>query len=602
MLHRRPPSPSRALPAGLLALLAPLALALTPACSDDPAGPGDESTATSPGDSPTPWRFDDVTATAGLAQPLVAGGDAQDKRSILEVNGNGAALVDLDGDGDLDLVLVDGSTHEAWLAGERVEHPVLENIGSVDGVPRFERHADTGLAMGGWPAGITAGDVDRDGRPDLVIGGHGEDALFFNRTEPGGPPRFERAPLPGRDSPLDWTTSVALADADADGLLDLYLVRYLELDPAAIPIGDLDGVPCRYQGQTVLCGPHGMRAQPDVFLRGLPAAPWFELATAEAGLADVPAAYGLGLLFADLDTDGDLDLYVANDSVDNHLFENDGTGQFREVGGPAGVAADMAGRAQAGMGVALGDTDNDGDFDLVVTNFSEEANTLYRNDGGLRFRDVSARVGLSTPSRPLLGWGVALADLDADGQLDLFFANGHVYPQAEGIGSGYAQPLMLLPGSAGSRFGDNVFPDGRRHRGRSVLTGDVDNDGDLDLLVLRLDDTPLLFLNRLDAPDRQLLVQLVGEGAADAFGATLLLETADGPRVAQALSATSFQAHADVRLHVVLPDGQPPTSARVLWPGGDLETLDTARLAPGRRIVVRKGDGIVSSHPLESAP
>jgi hypothetical protein len=559
---------------------------------------------------PPPPLFEDVTEAAGLDIALTSGGDALDKTSILEVNGNGAALVDLDGDGDLDVVLVDGSTHARVIAGDSVEHHVLINGGNdgdegvTDGTPRFRPAADTGLVMNGWPTGITSGDVDRDGRPDLLIGGHGEDALFLNRTDPGGPIRFEKHVLPGRTGPLDWTTSLSLADADGDGVSDLYLVRYLELDPADFPVGAVGGIPCLFEGHPVLCGPHGMVAQPDVFLRGLPEAPWFEVATGPAGLDSVPPSYGLGLLFMDLDLDGDPDLYVANDSVDNFLFRNDGSGHFEELGALSGAVSDMAGRAQAGMGVNAADWDADGDLDLVVTNFSAEANTLYRGDGPLHFRDVSTSLGLAAASRSLLGWGVHLADFDADGLTDIFFSNGHVYPEADapGTSSSYAQPLVLLPGLPGGRFGMNVFPDRRQHRGRASLAGDIDNDGDLDLLVLRLDDTPLLFLNHTDAPERQLLVTLQGDPRTgpDAYGATLTIETTTGRRAHQKTAASSFQSQDDTRLHLVLLPDEEVRAAQVLWPGGSIETLDPGKLRPGQSVVVRRGAGVVVSASLKT--
>ncbi|MDG2149744.1 MAG: CRTAC1 family protein [Planctomycetota bacterium] len=557
--------------------------------------------------SSSPALFEDVTAPAGLEIPLTSGGDPLNKSSILEVNGNGAALVDLDNDGDLDVILVDGSTHERILAGDPVHHHVLLNQGVEDGIPRFTPATETGLVMNGWPTGVVSGDVDRDGRPDLVIGGHGEDALFLNRTEIDGPLHFEKHTLPGRTGPLDWTTSLSMADADNDGQLDLYLVRYLDIDPKDLPTNVLGDVPCLFEGHPVLCGPHGMTAQADVFLRGLHnGPPWFEVATEPAGLASVPPSYGLGILFMDLDIDGDVDLYVANDSVDNFLFRNDGTGHFEELGALSGAVSDASGRPQAGMGVDAADWDQDGDLDLVVTNFSDESNTLYRNEGELHFRDVSTGIGLTAASRPLLGWGVHMRDFNADGLTDLFFSNGHVYPQADqpDTSSSYAQPLVLLLGEPGGRLGSNVFPDLRTHRGRGALVGDVDNDGDLDLLVLRLDDSPRLFLNGTNASERQMVVTLEGDARSgpDAYGATFTLETSAGKRVAQKTAATGFQSHGDTRLYLTLPPDEKILSASVLWPGGNLEQLelDSNRLRAGQSLVVRQGSGIISSSPLRN--
>ena len=605
-------------PAAPLRLAALLLLAAA-ACGPDAAHDG-------------PW-LEEVSAAAGLAVPLTCGG--VDKQTILEVNGNGAALADLDGDGDLDVVLVDGTTRErfaAWVAdgtGPPVRHHVLLNVGVTDGVPRLVPAADHGLEGVGWPTGITAGDVDEDGRVDLVIGGLGADTLYLNRTASPGPTgssagdearvRFEARPLPGRRGPLDWTTSVALADADGDGHLDLYLVRYLEIDPADPPLGALvdeasgQRVPCRFQGHDVMCGPQGLPPQPDVLLRGDGRGGFADI-TAAAGLDVVPPRYGLGLLFADLDDDGRPDLYVANDSVDNTLLHNRGDGTFEDVSSLSGAASDMGGRAQAGMGVDLGDVDGDGRFDLAVTNFSDETNALYRSLGPLQFRDATASAGLAAASRPMLGWGVVLADLDADGQLDLFVANGHVYPQADlpGTGTAYAQPCQWFPGVTGSgsagapRFGPDAFPDDRPHKGRAALAGDLDDDGDLELLVLTLDGPPLLYLNRTDDPSRHLAVSL-SDGPREAFGATLTLTWTDADGATrsasrQKLSARGFQSSGDPRLHFALPPGATLDAAEVRWPGGERQQVVTTALPLGHHVVLDRQGGPAPATPLGARP
>ncbi len=551
-------------------------------------------------DAAPPPAFEEVGHAAGVDVPLVCG--EPDKQTILEVNGNGAALADLDGDGDLDVVLVDGSTRARFVAGDRVRHHVLLNDGVRQGVPRFrDAGADTGLEMDGWPTGIAAGDVDRDGRTDLVIGGLGEDALFLNRTDPGGAPRFEKRALPGRTSPLDWTSSVALADADGDGLLDCYLARYLLIDPGNPPRGSVGGVPCRYHGMDVMCGPHGLPPQPDVLLLGSDGAGGFRDAGATSGIRAVTPSYGLGVLFADLDDDGWPDLCVANDSMPNFVLRNRGDGTFEDRSALSGAATDLSGRARAGMGVDIGDIDRDGDFDIVVTNFADESNALFRNDGRLLFRDVAAVAGLAESSRPMLGWGVHLDDFDADGWLDLYVSNGHVYPQADSAGApgGYRQPQQLHRGGPGGVFARNSFPDAERHAGRGSVRGDLDGDGDTDLLVLTLDGAPRLYLNRVDAPARQMLVSL-RSGLDPVFGATLRLVTDDGVRVAQALSSSGFQGSSDPRLHLAGPGRV--REAQVRWPGGAIESLDPAAVQFGQALVVERGRGVVSSRPLATVP
>ncbi|MHC5210766.1 MAG: CRTAC1 family protein [Planctomycetota bacterium] len=577
----RIPSPRSSPAVRLLGAL--LATALAPACGDDGRP-----------------LFEERAQRAGLDIVLTCG-EPGAKQTILEVNGNGVALADLDGDGDLDVVLVDGSTRARLVAGETVRHHVLRNVGPQGGLPRFEPTGDeAGLFQEGWPTGIATGDVDRDGRVDLLIGGVGEDALFLNRTEPGGPLRFEKQALPGRTSPRDWTTSVALADADGDGLLDAYLVRYLEIDPADPPLGDVGGVPCEYAGIPVMCGPHGLPPQADVMLRGLDRPPWFEDATDQSGIRAAPPRYGLGVLFMDLDADGRPDVYVANDSVPNTLLRNLGGGRFEDVSALSGAASDLAGRDQAGMGVDAGDMDGDGDFEIVVTNFSDESNAVYRNDGRMLFRDVATAAGLAQSSRTMLGWGVHLADLDADGDLDLYVSNGHVFPQADlpGMNSAYAQPQQLYLGDGRGGLLETPFPDSRAIRGRASARGDLDGDGDLDLITLTLDGAPLLYVNRTDAPERQLLVSLT-QGGAPVPTAVLRVETAHGPRVGQVLSSTGFQSASDPHVHFANVTGM--REATVHWPDGSLESLDVSQMMSGRRVRVERGRGIVSSDPLVRA-
>lgn len=583
------PSPDAILRLALLSTSAWMLVGCGPSAPDESAPP----------QAPR-FAFTEVAALAGLDIPLTCGGVAGVKRTILEVNGNGIALADLDNDGDLDVVLVDGNTRDGLASDTLVEHHVLLNQGVRDGVPRFERLANAGVSMTGWPTGITVGDIDRDGRLDLVIGGVGHDNLFFNRPTADGTLHFERQPLPGRSSPRDWTTSLALADADGDGILDLYLARYLDIDPVNPPMDRIGELPCRYAGLPVMCGPHGMPPQPDVFLRGLPAAPWFVDGTAAADLGDRPPSFGLGVLFADIDRDGHPDLYIANDSVDNFVLRNRGDGRFEALGALSGASSDGAGRAQAGMGVNMGDMDGDGDFDLLVTNFSNEANALYRNEGDWLFREVSAPSGSGHASRPLLGWGVHLADFDGDGHLDEFFANGHVYPEADQVAGerGYAQPLMLLPGRGDGTFGANGFPDPSAIVGRATARGDLDGDGDLDLIVLTLDGSPRLYLNGHDDPQRYLLATLRDHSpqAAEAFGATLSLTTAAGTQTRQTVSARGFQTSDDPRLH--FSGAGPILTATVLWPGGERETLDVSTLHFGSRYVIERGHGVVVQEPL----
>ncbi|GJM20680.1 MAG: hypothetical protein DHS20C15_05950 [Planctomycetota bacterium] len=543
--------------------------------------------------------FENVTDSAGLDVVLTCG-EPGAKATILEVNGNGIALLDVDGDDDLDVFLVDGSTRARLLAGEGIAHHLFLNVGAARGQLRFER-ADVQLPLSrGWPTGVAVADVDSDGRPDLLLGGLGEDTLLLNRSSEAGL-AFESRALPPSPGSTSWTTSVALADADGDGLLDAYLTRYLDIDPADPPIGAVDGLPCRFKERGVMCGPHGLHPQPDVFLRGVASPEFFVLDSERSDLRVPTPAYGLGVLFQDLDLDGWPDLYVANDSVANFLFRNLGDGRFEERARAAGAANDSAGRPQAGMGVDAADADGDGDLDLIVTNFSEESNALYRHEGKLLYRDRAIPTGLAASSRALLGWGVHLAELTGDGVVDVLFSNGHVYPEADGpdTGTSYAQPLVLLPGLGKERFDRNAFGDDSAHRGRGSVLGDLDGDGDLDLIALTLDGRPRVYRNTTDAPERQLLVSLQGAAPAhpDALGASLRVRTAAGWQVVSRRSSSGFQSVSDPRLHIAGP--APVLEAEVIWPGGARESLPPDDLRFGSWCRVRQGAGVISHELLE---
>ena len=551
-----------------------------------------------------------VCACSGSARPLLErvecgaeialeSGTRGADETLLDLHGNGLALLDVDGDGDLDLLLVDGSTRERMAAGRQVTHHLLINTGVRDGAPRFENvPGETGLRMNGWPTGVATGDVDRDGRPDVLIGGVGEDALFLNRTPPGGAPRFERRELPGHLSTRDWTTSVALADADGDGDLDAYLARYVDLDPGNPPRAQPGGAPCTWKGHDVPCGPAGLPPQPDVLLLG-DGTGNFTDASDTSGIRSVPPAATLGVLFADLNDDGWPDLYLANDVQPDALLINQGNGTFVDKSALGGDATAGA-FARAGAGADLGDYDRDGDLDLLLGGFPDEGLGLFREDGGLLFREIGAGAGLTEASRPMLAWGVHLADFDADGWDDITSSNGHVYMQADlpDTGTSWRQPSQLFLGQRGGHFAADSFPEHTRWAGRASARGDLDGDGDLDLVELTLDGSPRVYVNRTDAPQRQMLITLQ-DPLGTPIGATLKLRLDDGPRVTQVLSSRGFQAASDARLHVA--GSGAVRTADVRWNGGPNEILDASALGFGRQIVVRRGQGVVSSRPLAAA-
>ncbi|QDU84291.1 FG-GAP repeat protein [Planctomycetes bacterium Pla163] len=580
----------------------------------------------------------DGAAAAGLDYVNLSG--RATKPTILEANGAGVALIDLENDGDLDLVFSQGCADlDTLITGPGADLEIFAN----DGSGNFTRRPGPGLR--GWWTGLCAGDVDGDGDMDLVVGGFGQAAVLLQDgsgalvpvDEPGLLPPGDRRLVPGEPRtaglPPTWITSVALFDADRDGHLDVYLGQYLDLDPVDPPLGELgEGVlalPCSWKGLEVYCGPRGMTAQPDRLLLGRGDGTFVD---ASERLGDVEPGFTLGVVPFDADGDGDTDLYVAADSVPNLLFVNDGTGTFAEVGTGAGVAVSTEGMAEAGMGVATGDLDRDGRMDLAVTNFSDEATQLFLG-APVGFRAATYRTGLQRETRRLLSWGVHLVDLDADGRLELFTANGHVYPQADSpnTGTSYAQPDTLWRFGRGLRAeaippgGDtSILALARGTRGSAV--GDLDGDGAPEIVVVTIDGPAAIGRNTHGRTAHRLELRLEGAGARTGGGQTGG-EGADGaasagaprsPRdgrgarvvvvpklpeneafavLCEVQTTSGYQSSSSPYLAIGLGAATSYTSIEVRWPSGRIERIEAGD--GGRRLFLREGAGVVKSEELE---
>ncbi|MBK8178383.1 MAG: CRTAC1 family protein [Planctomycetes bacterium] len=493
------------------------------------------------------------------------------KDYILEVNGGGVGLADFDNDGDPDLVVVDGSTLERVAKGEPGFPP---RVFLNDGTGRFTP-AGEAWAMGGgrWGMGLATGDVDGDGFVDLAITQWGPTRLFLNRGGKGLAEVTDKAGFVGSR----WGTSAAFLDADRDGALDLAVINYLVFDPAVVP---KPGGDCTWKSYPVMCGPEGLVPQHDQFYRGLGDGR-FEHATEKAGFVPSEAGYGLGVMTVDYDADGDTDLYVANDSTPNHLWENQGDGTFVERGFQRGVSHDANGKEQASMGIASGDLDGDGRDELLVTNFSGESIALYASKGRLGFRERSSSTGLAGPSLRALSWGTSFVDVDLDGDLDAFVFNGHVYPQADlsGTDTSYAQQDQLFVNDGAGKFSVEPLSNDPPRVSRASAHGDIDGDGDVDIVALELDGAVRVLRNRLDAfshpPEGPLRtrhwlgVRLKGRGKnTQALGARVRVEWETGSRWCEVRTSGGYQASIPAEVHFGL--GAVSTARRVLvrWPSG----------------------------------
>jgi hypothetical protein len=499
-----------------------------------------------------PFHFVDVAKEAGLTDPTWCG--SRQKPHILESGGTGLAWLDYDGDGDLDLYLVNGWRIENRKVAERGRNHLYRNRG--DGT--FEDVTEAaGVGDDGWGTGVAVGDADGDGRPDLFVSNFGPDVLYRNR----GDGTFEAAAdPPGIDG---WSAGAVFFDADRDGDEDLFVAAYIEctLDEVLHAEPTLE-----WNEVMVMLGPFGLEGEGNRYFENLGGGR-FRDATEEAGLTDVGLFYSFGVGALDVDDDLDLDLYVANDSNPNYLYINDGTGHFQEAGLWSGAALDAQGEAQGGMGLAAGDVDGDLDPDLFVTNFERDTCTLYENLGDALFADVTRDSGIYDPSFASLSWGATLSDFDLDGDLDLFVANGHIYPQATEhplTGLGYAEPNLVFA-HEGRRFIDVTENSGPGlavvESSRGVAVGDMDGDGDLDLAISNVDAPPTLLRNDTRRRGSWLLV--------DAPGALrVTVEAGDRRWVRHRVLGASYVSASDPRFHFGLGPVDHIDRLTVLWPDG----------------------------------
>ena len=539
-----------------------------------------------PDDGPAPIRLEEVTEASGIEYANVSG--EPEKRFIVSSLGSGAAVFDYDADGDLDLYLVNGAPLRDRTPGPGAPNRLFRNEGGLRFTDRTEA---AGVGDRGWGYGVAASDYDADGFPDLYVTNRGENALYRNR----GDGTFARVPDAGGAPHPGFSASAAFLDADGDGDLDLFVLGYTADSLESLPLPGA-AASCVWFGLPVFCGPSGLVPAADAFYRNRGDGR-FEEATADAGLAAAEPGYGLGVVASDLDGDGDTDLYAANDSVPNHLWINDGAGRFSERGLFAGVAYNMDGLAQAGMGVDAGDFDADGLADLFVTNFSHDTNTAYRNAGNGFFEDSTTRNDLRVPGWFSLGWGTRFTDLDGDGLLDLFVANGHVYPDAADAGSGttYAMANQVFRNRGDGTFAEIAWESPVRSS-RGAAFGDLDGDGLPEVVVVNVDDRAALYVNR--SPGQGVTVRLVGvSGPRDGAGAVVSFLGPDGARHRrEAHRSGSFLSSNDPRVHLGAGSGERVSSVEVVWPDGSREALGDLPVGPvGRRVVVvRQGAGVVS--------
>ena len=540
-----------------------------------------------------PFAFEDAGRRAGLDAVMVFGGK-DTNRYLLETTGSGVAMFDYDGDGRQDLFFVNGTTLQGFPKGQEPRPHLYRNR---DGA-RFE---DVTVAAGlneqwGWGQGACAGDYDNDGHEDLLVTYYGQNRLFHNT----GRGRFDDVTGPAglTQSRLRWNTGCAFIDYDRDGLLDLFVANYIDLDLATAPTPE-SGL-CRFKGVPVACGPPGLKGGVNLLYHNLGNGR-FEDVSERSGITHANGSYGLGVSTLDFDDDGWVDLYVANDSNPSALYRNNHDGTFTDIAVTSGCAYSQDGKPQAGMGVAVGDYDRNGTMDIFKTNFAGDTSTLYQNSGGGLCDDRTFAAGIGMNTR-WLGWGTAFVDFDHDGWLDLFLVNGHVYPEVRQLKTeaGYEQRKIVYHNDGKGHFTDVTEKLGppltTPKAGRGAAFGDFDNDGQVDVAIANVNDRTDLYRAIGDPANHWVALALVGTSSnRNAIGARVHCVSAGVQQWQEVRGGGSYMSQNDFRVNFGLAQAKKVDRIEVRWPNGLEESWDN--LEADRFHTLKEGSGRAATTP-----
>jgi enediyne biosynthesis protein E4 len=532
-------------------------------------------------------QFVDIAPQAGVTFHHTNGASAE--KHLVETMGSGAVFFDFDRDGWIDLFVVDGGSIADAAVAQRARHRLYRNRGNGTFADVTDR---SGIEHRDYGMGACAGDYDGDGDPDLYITNYGPNALYRNR----GDGTFNDVTSSARVGDARWSASCAFADLDRDGDLDLWVVNYVAADRAHSPFcGNARS------GVRFYCHPLQYDPLPSTVYRndgdGI-----FTDVSAVSGVAAL-RSNGLGIVIADYDDDGLPDVFVANDTMPNFLFRNTGNWRFNENALASGMALGADGKARAGMGIDAGDYDNDGRLDLVITNLDFEMHTLHRGLSRGLFAYSTTESGVGFPTLPFVGFGVAFLDFDNDAQLDIAVANGHILDNAPQFraGSTYAQRKLLFRNDTLRRFvevGRGLGAAFAAHRvGRGLATADIDNDGDLDLVVINNGQPAELLRNDGGNRTNSLLIHLRGVGAnAEAVGARIRLTTGSRTQIRDIKAGSSYLSQSELRVHVGLGGAAYADRIEIVWPSGRTDTI--SRIAANQIITIEEANGIVARNPL----
>jgi hypothetical protein len=535
-------------------------------------------------------QFKEVSREVGLTVPHVS---TPDKQYIVESISGGVGLIDCDNDGKLDIIVANGSTIEHFRQGG---DPMI-TLYHQDGDFKFSNITQAaGLTRKGWGMGVAVADYDNDGLPDIYVTGYGGNALYRNL----GNCRFEDVTEKAGVAGNGFSTGAAWADYDRDGRVDLFVSRYVHFDINKLPTFGSDEKTCRFKGIRVQCGPWGMQGESDLLFHNRGDGT-FEEVSKKAGVDDPDRYYGLGVEWADYDDDGWPDLYVANDSGPNYLYHNKHDGTFEDVSMLAGAAVSSDGLQQGSMGVDWGAYLRDGRMGIFVTNFTEQPDTLYRNMGKGQFSDVTWPAKLAQPTYTNVGWGTGFIDFLNSGMLDIFIANGHVYPQMDQIAGAarYAEPMQLFRNQGDGKFDDistvlAIVPGSSR---RGAAFGDLNNDGNVDVVVLDMDGPPQLLLNVTENHNHRVLFKLVGAKSNKmGIGAKVVVTAGKFTQTAEVRAGGSYISSNDPRLHFGLGAEVRMSQVEIRWPMGERQILKD--LPADFIYTITEGKGITDKQPL----
>ncbi len=539
-------------------------------------------------------KFQDITKQAGLTVPH---NSTPDKRYVIESMSGGVGFIDCDNDGKLDIVTINGSSVDRYKAGG----DLLVTLYHQDENLKFTDITQAaGLSKKGWGMGVSVMDFDNDGLQDLYVTGFGGNVLYRNL----GNCKFEDVTEKAGLKVGGFSAGSAWADYDRDGLVDVFVARYVFIDINHLPEFGSNDKFCRYRGVMVQCGPQGLPGESD-FLFHNRGDGTFEDVSKKAGVDDPAHRFGMQAVWADYDNDGWPDLYVPNDGAPNYLYHNKHDGTFEDVGLLSGAALSLDGKEQGSMGVAFGDFDHDGLLDIFVTNFVNEADALYWNQGDQGFMDIGWKAGIAQATTPLVGWGTGFIDFVNNGWPDIFEANGHVYPQMDYVkgGAGYKQPLVLYRNNRDRTFEDITSAAGLDklplESRRGVAFGDVNNDGKIDILILNVGQPPTLLLNTTQTSNHAVMFKLVGtKSNKAAIGARVTITAGGLMQLDEVRSGTSYLSQNDLRIHFGLDTQDVVNTVEVAWPSGKKESFKD--LSADFIYTIVEGTGIQQKTPFST--